>query len=111
MCSIKDCNKKIVAKGLCSKHYMRLYRNGHTGTVRSKGSKSGYINVIDDNGFWTLEHIYLAEKALGRRLPSGVQVHHMNGNRADNYTPFNLVICPDQKYHALLHKRARLCAL
>jgi hypothetical protein len=31
----------------------------------------------------------------------------MNGNPLDNDTPFNLVICPDQSYHMLLHKRAK----
>jgi len=27
ICSIKDCNKAVLAKGLCPRHYMRL-RNG-----------------------------------------------------------------------------------
>jgi hypothetical protein len=110
-CSIDTCAGTVLAKGLCGKHYARLWRNGTIETIRPKGSKHGYINMIDDDGFWTLEHIYLAEKALGRKLPLGAQVHHMNGDRSDNYTPFNLIICPNQKYHALLHKRAKRCGL
>lgn len=49
-------------------------------------------------------HILLAEKALGRRLPPGVQVHHVNEDTMDA-RPENLVICPDAAYHKLLHRR------
>ena len=51
-------------------------------------------------------HILVAEAALGRRLPAGAQVHHVNGQRDDNRGE-NLVICPDGAYHALLHRRER----
>ena len=30
MCTIKGCDNKPIAKGLCSKHYMRLRRTGKT---------------------------------------------------------------------------------
>ena len=36
-------------------------------------------------------------------------VHHINGVKADNRT-CNLVICQDEDYHRLLHKRARALA-
>lgn len=106
-CIIEGCSKKVLAKGLCSKHYIRKYRNGHTNLVRPQSNSSGYVSVQVD-GFPVHEHVYLAEKALGKRLPHGAQVHHMNENRSDNYTYFNLVVCPNQRYHALLHKRMRM---
>lgn len=66
----------------------------------------GYV-IIKKNGIKQYEHIILAEKALGRKLPKGAQVHHMNETPWDNFTSFNLVICPSQSYHRLLHERMK----
>ena len=51
-------------------------------------------------------HVEMAERALGKPLPPGVEVHHVNGIKHDN-RPENLVICPDHAYHFLLHARQR----
>lgn len=53
------------------------------------------------------EHILVAERALGKLLPRGVQVHHVNGDNRDNVNR-NLVICQDVAYHKLLHVRTRI---
>lgn len=45
------------------------------------------------------EHILKAERALGKLLPPKSVVHHHTTNQ--------LVICQDQKYHLLLHRRAK----
>lgn len=52
------------------------------------------------------EHILVAEKTLGKYLPAGVVVHHINGKRDDN-TPSNLLICESENYHKLIHRRKR----
>jgi len=67
---------------------------------------SGYITLKLEDGSTVQEHRYLAEKALGKPLPKGCIVHHVDGNPGNN-KKYNLVICQDQRYHSLLHKRTR----
>jgi hypothetical protein len=66
-------------------------------------TKSGHIS-ISKGGKLRYEHILIAENAIGRTLPKGSQVHHVDGNPSNNDNS-NLVICQDQKYHRLLHSR------
>lgn len=56
-----------------------------------------------------LEHLVIAEEALGRPLPRRAQVHHVDGNPRNNDRR-NLVICEDGAYHMLLHVRQRVIA-
>lgn len=70
--------------------YVRIWSPTHP-----NATKIGYV----------LEHVFLAATALGRAVPKGVEVHHVNENKRDN-RPENLVICQDHDYHALLHQRA-----
>lgn len=55
------------------------------------------------------EHVLIAERALGRYLPEGVEVHHVDEDSTNNANT-NLVICQDRAYHKLLHVRARVVA-
>lgn len=57
------------------------------------------------NGY-IFEHILIAEKALGKNLPKKAVVHHANEINNDNRNE-NLIICEDNNYHKLLHKRKR----
>ena len=68
-------------------------------------SHHGYVRVHVD-GKYVFEHVLVAEKALGRKLPAGAVVHHVNEIRTDN-RPENLVICPSRAYHGFLHARMR----
>ena len=49
----------------------------------------------------------VAEKALGKQLPFGVEIHHVDGDNLNNAAK-NLVICQDKAYHKLLHWRERV---
>ena len=69
--------------------------------VRAKGHPSA-----TKLGGYVQEHRLIAEKVLGRYLKPTELVHHINGNIKDN-RHCNLVICQDQAYHKLLHKRIR----
>jgi hypothetical protein len=84
---------------------------GHN--ARLKVRRTGYpvLRIKDHpranrNGY-VLEHIVIAERALGRPLPATVEVHHVDENTLNNANR-NLVICQDREYHDLLHVRARV---
>jgi len=78
-----DIRRGIVSAALC---------RSCTGTVTGiKNNKGGFINqngyrVVSPNGDGSqvLEHRYVMEQSLGRPLSPGEQVHHINGDRADN---------------------------
>lgn len=50
-------------------------------------------------------HRLRAEHALGKPLPHGVEVHHVDGTKREDAV---LVICQDHGYHRLLHARTRI---
>lgn len=112
-CAVENCPNDTSkgAMGLCGTHYIRFSKHGRFHKVVNRGSgwtmdTQGYI-VLFLNGQRKYEHIHLAEKALGKPLPKGAIVHHMNKKPWDNETPFNLIVCPDQAYHLLLHRRMK----
>ena len=112
-CSISGCGKPFKARGLCGSHYKLWRLNGDPLIMKRAANgeghkeKSGYIQFRAANGRQgKRQHVLVAEKALGRELPNGARVHHANGIKSDN-RPDNLVICPDEAYHMLLHKRIR----
>lgn len=73
------------------KGYVMQKSRGH-----ARANRDGYV----------LQHILIAEAALGRPIVLPVQVHHLNGKKDDN-TNTNLVICSDASYHRLLDIRTR----
>ncbi len=82
------------------------FTKGHQHRMRE--SHCNY-RAAHSNGRVVGKHIAIAEAILGKRLPKGAQVHHVNGDKHDNCHS-NLVVCPDYAYHALLHVRQEVIA-
>ena len=76
--------------------------------MRKKGTgyvtDEGYV-YTKKNGVSKFEHVRIVENILGKALPKGAGVHHVNGVKGDNRNT-NLVVYPTQKYHFLIHRRA-----
>ena len=105
LCSVEGCGNQARNRGWCGKHYSRWMRTGNPEGLRRAAPK-----ILIHKGYEIFQHvpvhIRIAEKALGKPLPKGVQVHHADENTMNNANS-NLVICPDKNYHHLLHKRLR----
>ena len=83
---------------------------------RSNNWIGGVVRLHKRVGVWNPKHprampngyvfryLLIAEAALGRPIPKGCDVHHVN-ERPDDDRPGNLVICEDTNYHRLLHRR------
>lgn len=72
--------------------------------------KGNYIRIYttESKHRYSREHVLVAEKALGKKLPFKACIHHISENKHNNLNS-NLVICQDSSYHALLH--VHKCAL
>ena len=109
ICLVEGCESRIHGKGLCNKHYKRMSIHGNPLTRLIRDSGAGTImnhgyTMHQINGRSVLNHVLIAEKALGKRLPKGSEVHHVDGSRTNDNNS-NLVICQDRTYHKLLHMR------
>lgn len=108
-CSVNGCSKEVFCKGFCNPHYQKnlIYGNPLGSPVLSKvyTDDHGY-SCMSVNGKKVRMHILVAEKALGKKIPKGASVHHIDENKT-NYRSDNLVICQNEAYHQLLHRRQR----
>jgi hypothetical protein len=94
-CGIDGCERTSRTSGartgrppLCEMHLQRFLKTGSYGPPHSKHGQrtitaDGYA-VISVDGRRVSEHRYVMSLALGRPLVDNENVHHINGDRADN---------------------------
>lgn len=108
-CSVPSCPENAYCLGYCKRHYRKASTYGNPLEPDRKG-RHGLGSFDSSNGYrrirQKLEHIVIAEAALGKPLPKGAVVHHVNGIKSDNRKE-NLFVCPSREYHFLLHSRER----
>jgi hypothetical protein len=82
-CSVDGCDDRHYAKGLCQFHKARFDKG-----VALDHPRRGEVRRLDENGYVMrgrmLEHRMVMAQALGRELYPHENVHHINGDRADN---------------------------
>lgn len=88
------------------KQYWRDYHRKRQALKPKRHLVSKYRWKNDGNGSGIPAHVVIVEAVLGKKLPHGAHVHHVDGNGHNN-THANLVVCPSQAYHMLLHVRQR----
>ena len=90
-CSVADCGRGSHTKNMCGMHYFRFIKSGNVGPSKSRKKRNGEGTILEKgykrihvNGKPYFEHRYIMECFIGRPLKNDENVHHKNGQRADN---------------------------
>jgi HNH endonuclease len=93
LCSVDGCGGKAKSMLLCVRHYAKLRKYGSPDAGTTQDGRStiwftdanGYIRKFDNSiGGFILQHRQVMAEHIGRPLRKDENVHHKNGDRADN---------------------------
>lgn len=96
-CGVDGCDRpaRVAKAQLCGRHYQRLRKYGDADAPYSRHTRdrftteAGYVRVRTGTNEFEFEHRLVMTETLGRPLLPTENVHHLNGDRADN-DPRNL---------------------
>lgn len=104
-CLLEGCGKPSTMLGYCGAHGARAALHGEAANMDEK-IRDGSAGYLDEHGYRRIsvkgrgtvrEHRWIMERLLGRPLAPGENVHHVNGDRADNTVNGPLRVMPDGK--------------
>ena len=93
MACSRQCRKEHLSRWIDDKRYKASH--GYIMIMKEGVKKSCKLSDM------VYEHRVVAEQYLGRKLKSNEEVHHLNGDRADN-RPENLMVSNNSKHKQLL---------
>lgn len=87
-CLVEGCERRHKAQGFCALHYTRV-QTGYPVDAPLRGEAVGWVEPSGYkrtrvNNTAIMEHRLVMEQHLGRTLWPDENVHHVNGDRADN---------------------------
>ena len=89
----------------CQVEWQKISRIGKNNPYYTDNEhKNKHHKKVTIKGVVYLEHRYVMEKHLGRKLKPGEEVHHLDFNPHNN-TVENLVLCKNRAEHRKYHRR------
>lgn len=95
-----------------NRKYRKMPRGNLNGQWQHGISSQGYRRITVDEGRRVLEHVFVVEKNIKRRLDKGETIHHIDFNKLNNDVT-NLFLYPDRSGHLFCHWQLEslLCSL